>query len=277
MEFEITGIVREKETQWAIPGLLVRAFDKDLFFTDVLGNAVTDRNGHFALGYEGKDFEEIFERKPDIYLEIYGSATARDPGRTGDSPVYSTRNTVRFNAGRREFFMIEIPRDQLGEDSPTDGAHTSPEPGEWKPLIDEYIREHPLDYQYDPDKGFMRPQLVCTSNFGPEIRDLGVGDPGTVTVQVTNQGNGISFNAQVEAYEGPGGYSHSLRDYRLCDYQVLTICPWQTMDVKLRWNRLLEKGRCVGVCFDPFLDPRGFTVVEQYNSHITSIHYGYVY
>jgi hypothetical protein len=277
MEFKITGIVREKETQWPIPGLLVRAFDKDLFFTDLLGNAVTDQNGHFALGYEGQDFGELFERKPDIYLEIYGSATVREPDRPGDSPIYSTGRTVRFNAGRREFFMIEIPRDQLGEDSPTGGTHTSPEPGEWKPVIDEYIREHPLDFQYNPDRGFMSPRLKCTSNFGPEIRNLGVGDSTTVTVRVTNQGNGISFNTQVEVYEGPGGYSHLLRDYRLCDYRVVTICPWQTVDVKLNWNRLLENGRCVGVCFDPFLDPRGFTRVEHFNAHITSIHYGYVY
>jgi hypothetical protein len=277
MEFKITGIVREKETQWPVPGLLVRAFDKDLFFTDLLGNAVTGEDGHFALGYEGDDFQELFERKPDIYLEVYGSATARDPGRTGDSPIFSTRTAVRFNAGRHEFFMVEIPRDQLGEDSPTNGTHPEPEPGEWKPVIDEYIEDHPLDYQYDPDKGFMTPRLECTSNFGPQIRNLGVGDAGQVTVRVTNTGNGISFNAHVEIYEGPGGYNHRLHDYRLCDHRTLTICPWQTVDVDLHWNRLLEKGRVVGVCFDPFMDPRGFTLVEQYNPHITSIHYGYVY
>jgi hypothetical protein len=275
MEFKISGIVREKETLWPIPGLLVRAFDKDLLFTDVLGNAITDHNGRFVLGYERRDFRELFERKPDVYLEIYGSATALDPGRPGDRPIYSTRDAVRFNAGRHEFFMIEIPHDQLGEDAPTNGVHTTPDPGDWKPEIDEYIQDHPLDYQYDPDKGFMSPQFDCTSNFGPEIRNLNVGDAGIVTVSVTNRGNGISFNAHVEAYEGPGGYSHLLRHYRLCDSRTLTICPGQTVDVRLNWNRLLDKGRCVGICFDPFLDPRGFSLVEQYNPHITSIHYGY--
>jgi hypothetical protein len=275
MEFKISGIVREKETQRPVPGLLVRAFDRDLFFTDVLGNSATDANGHFMLGYQAKDFRELFESRPDIYLEIYGSATAQDPGRPGDHPIYSTRGAIRFNAGRHEFFTIEIPHDQLGADSPETDVVVTPEPGTWKPAIDEWIRDHPLDFHYDPDRGFMAARLECTSNFGPEIRDIEVGESTTVTVKVTNRGNGVSFNAIVGAYEGPGGYTHPLPAYRLCDSRVLCICPGQALDVRLNWSRLLEKGRCVGVCFDPFLDPRGFSLVEQYNKHITSIHYGF--
>lgn len=273
MEFKISGIVREKETLRPLPGLLVRAFDKDLFFSDVLGSAVTDADGRFLLGYQEKDFREIFDRRPDIYLEIYGKATASDPGRPGDRPIASTRSTVRFNAGRHEYFVIEIAHDQLGGDAPGSDVVVTPEPGDWKPAIDEWIRRHPVEFQYDPGKGFMAPRLKCTSNFGPEIRRLELGEPGTVTVVVTNLGNGISFNAVVEAYEGPGGYSSPLRAYRLCDSRVVTICPGQTANVGLRWSRQLQRGRCVGVCYDPFLDPRGFTLVEQYNPHITSIHY----
>ncbi len=275
MEFKISGIVREKETRRPIPGLLVRALDRDLFFTDVLGNATTDVNGRFVLGYQAKDFRELFDRRPDIFLEIYGSATARDPGRPGDRPIFSSRNAVRVNAGRHEFFTIEIPRDQLGADSPETDVVVTPEPGAWKPAVDEWVRDHPLDFHPDPDKGFMAPRLKCRSNFGPEIRDLEVGQAATVTVRVTNLGNGTSFNAHVASYEGPGGYTHPLRDYRLCDSRVVGVCPGQTVDVRLNWSRLLEQGRCVGVCFDPFLDARGFSLVEQYNPHITSIHYGF--
>lgn len=273
MEFVIAGVVREKESKLPVPGLLVRAFDKDLLYTDVLGNAITASDGAFSIGYEGRDFRELFEKRPDIYLNIYGSAVARDPSRA-DKPIYTTKSHVRFNAGRREYFRIEIPREQLGDDAPGTRIVHTPEPGEWKGLIDKFIQEHPVDYQYDPDKGFMAPRLECTSNFGPEIRYLGIEDSGTVTVTVTNKGNGISFSAYVEVYEGPWGYTHPLRDYRLCDYEALTINPGQTVDVELRWNRLREAGRIVGVCFDPFLDPRGFHLVEQYNDHITSIHYG---
>ncbi len=273
MEFKISGIVREKETLSPLPGLLVRAFDKDLLFSDVLGSTVTDADGRFFLGYQEKDFREIFDRRPDIYLEIYGRATAVDPGCSGDRPIHSTRGSVRFNAGRHEFFAIEIPRDQLDADASGPVVVVTPEPGAWKPAIDEWVRDHPVNFQYDPGKGFMAPRLKCTSNFGPEIRRLELGEPGTVTVVVTNCGNGISFNALVEAYEGPGGYTAPLRAYRLCDSRALTICPGQTVKVDLRWSRQLQRGRCVGVCFDPFLDPRGFSLVEQYNPHITSIHY----
>jgi hypothetical protein len=242
----------------------------DLLYSDLLGNAITGSNGTFSIGYEGKDFQELFEKRPDIYLIIYGSATAKEPGRLGDRPIYVT-NYVRFNAGRREHFEIEIPREQLGSDAPGMGIVPSPEPGEWKDLIDEYVQSHPVDYQYDPKKGFAAPRLCCTSNFGPEIGNIG--ESTWVTVRVINEGNGISFSAYVEVYEGPVGYTHQLRDYRLCDYRVLTINPGQTVDVKLFWTRLLERGRIVGVCYDPFLDPRGFHLVEQYNPHITSIHY----
>jgi len=273
MEFKITGIVREKESKRPIPGLLMRGFDKDLFFADLLGNAITDSNGTFSIGYEGKDFQELFEKRPDIYLNIYGSTTAKDPGQAGDKPIYTTKRHVRFNAERREFFMIEIPHDQLGEDAPGTGIVSTPEPGGWKSLIDEFIKEHPVDFQPDPDKGFMAPRLDCTSNFGPEIRDLNVGDSTMVTVTVTNKGNGVSFTSYVEVYEGPAGYTHPLSDYRLYDYKIITINPGQTVDVQLNWSRLLPVGRVLGVCFDPFLDPRGFHLVEQCNDHITSIHY----
>jgi hypothetical protein len=275
MEFKITGIVREKESKKPIPSLLVRAFDKDLFYSDLLGNSITDLNGAFSLGYEGVDFQELFDKRPDIYLDIYGSATAHDPGRIGDKPIYTTKRHIRFNAGRREFFLIEISHKDLGEDAPGNGIVASPEPGKWKELIDGYIKEHPIDFQYNPDKGFMAPKLKCTSNFGPDIRDLGLGETATVTVPVTNNGNGISFAAFVEIYEGPAGYTHPLRDYRLCDYKITTINPGQTLNVKLNWNRLLSYGRIVGICFDPFLDPRGFQLVEQFNNHITSLHYSF--
>lgn len=119
MKFKISGIVYEKESRKPVPELLVRAFDKDLIYTDLLGNAETKPDGTFVIGYEGKDFQELFDKSPDIYLDIYGRATAKDPGRAGDKPIFTTKGSVRFNAGRSEHFTIEIPRKQLGADAPT--------------------------------------------------------------------------------------------------------------------------------------------------------------
>src|SRR5512136_10805 len=129
MEFLITGRIRETESKRPVPGLFVRAADKDLLYDDILGNATTKPDGTFAIGYEGSDFRELFERKPDIYLVIYGSETAMDPGRPRDRPLFSTRGHVRFNAGRREHFEILIPRESLGNDAPGRVIVTTPGSG----------------------------------------------------------------------------------------------------------------------------------------------------
>jgi hypothetical protein len=276
MKFEITGIVREKESKRPVPNLLVRAFDKDLFFSDLLGNAITASDGTFALGYEGKDFQELFEKRPDIYLDIFGSATAQDPGLVGDKPIHTTKSCVRFNAGHQEFFLIEILRDKLGEDAPGTGILSTPEQGHWKGLIDDYLATHPIDFQYNSDKGIMTPRLECTADFGPEMRAIAVGDSGMVTVRVTNKGNGISFACYVQVYEGPHVTTVSdnpLQDYRLCDYKIMTINPGQTVDVKLSLNRFLAEGSVVGVCFDPFQDPRGFHLIDYSHDHVTFVNF----
>ena len=70
MSFMITGQVKELEAKHGIPNVAVSAFDKDLLFDDLLGEVVTDENGYFKLVYEGGAFREIFERQPDIYLQI---------------------------------------------------------------------------------------------------------------------------------------------------------------------------------------------------------------
>lgn len=274
MEFKITGLVIEKESKRPVPGLIVRAFDKDLFYTDLLGNAVTAQNGTFELGYEGKDFQELFEKHPDIYLNIYASAAVKDPSRTKDTPIYSTKKHVRWNAGRREHFIVEIPHNQLGEDAPDNGFVHTPAYGKWKELIDDYFKEHPLDFQYNQDLGFMAPLLECkaTKNFG-EMSGLKIGDSTTVSVTVINKGNGISFCTCIETYEGPFGWSHPLQKYRLCDYKIITINPGETLEVKLKWDRSLGDGSIVCICYDPFLDPRGFQIVNSRHDHIDLRHF----
>jgi len=267
MKFKITGVVREKESKTRIPGLLVRSFDKDLFYDDLLGNAITGSDGTFAIGYEGKDFQELFEKRPDIYLVIYGSATTRDPGVAGDMPIYTTKRSIRFNAGRQEHFVIEIPREQLGSDAPGAAIVPTPEPDEWKGLIDEYIRAHPIDYQPDPEKGFAAPKLHI-SLWDRDPKDSpDIGESQWQTFRVTNRGNSTSFSTYVQVYEGGENvFGVPWREFRLCDYRILTIGPGQTIDVKLRFTRQLGFLRCLGLCFDPFLDPPP-PVYVQYDRH----------
>ena len=56
MKFAIMGVIREKESGLGVPGLIVRAYDKDLLYDDMLGSAVTDANGGFGIRYREADF-----------------------------------------------------------------------------------------------------------------------------------------------------------------------------------------------------------------------------
>jgi len=103
--FRIKGIVREKESGVPLPGLFIKAFDKDLLFDDLLGSAVSNKHGEFDIVSELTDFREFFEVRPDIYFKVY-----RGDQRT---LVHTTEDAVRWNAGSISEFEIRIPWEKL--------------------------------------------------------------------------------------------------------------------------------------------------------------------
>jgi len=109
--FKVFGRVTELESGLGVGGLSVKAVDKDLVFDDLLGSASTDKNGNFDINYRGEDFEELFDRQPDIFVQVKSLELKRI--------LYTSENTVRWNAGKKEYFNIQIPRAVLGELSPT--------------------------------------------------------------------------------------------------------------------------------------------------------------
>ncbi|HET9226110.1 MAG TPA: hypothetical protein VFR31_05555, partial [Thermoanaerobaculia bacterium] len=74
---KVNGRVYVKETGAGLPGLHVKAVDKDLFFDDVVGTAVTGTDGRYEITYERKDFSELFERAPDLYLVVRDAQNRR--------------------------------------------------------------------------------------------------------------------------------------------------------------------------------------------------------
>ncbi len=160
---------------------------------------------------------------------------------------------------------------------------TVPLKGEWYTRLRRFLtrrltqreREHEKDEcGRDRRKVVMpRPYLDATSNFAPQISALRVGEAGTITFTVWNDGNYPAWTCYVEIYEGPGGYTHPLSEYELRGRAVITLHPGEKREVTLPWVRLRKSGRVVGIVYDPLLDPRGFTVVGQYDRHITSVHY----
>jgi class 3 adenylate cyclase len=105
--FVILGLLTETETGRPLEHLLVRGFDKDLFFDDSLGEARSDADGRFEIRFTDEFFADVMEKRPDIYLKIF------DP--TGSHELLSTARSVRWNSGAIERFEIEIPKHLIDE------------------------------------------------------------------------------------------------------------------------------------------------------------------
>jgi hypothetical protein len=80
-------------------GLTVRVFDRDRKFDDLLGETETDDNGDFSVTYHERDFKEAGEKLPELYVMV---SDARG------TELYTTRDDVRFRAGRSEYFLIRL-------------------------------------------------------------------------------------------------------------------------------------------------------------------------
>ena len=107
--FKIYGRVLEKESKKGIPGLTVEALDKDLCFDDRLGSVITDKEGNFEIIYAKEDFQELFfDQKPDIYLRIR---------RADGKIIHTTKDKVRYEAGRTEEFIVTIPKKLLEKEA----------------------------------------------------------------------------------------------------------------------------------------------------------------
>jgi hypothetical protein len=172
--------------------------------------------------------------------------------------------------------------DPVGEGEPA----RSPKPGKWSDAIEEWLQRREKERE-EEDEGVEedecgrpqrrprrpRPYLDATSNFGPQITALGAGEAGLVTFTVWNDGNVPAWTRYVELYEGPGGYTSPLAAYALRGRRIITLHPGERREVAVPWVRQQSTGRIVGLVFDPLLDARDFAVVEQFNRHITSVHF----
>lgn len=118
--FKIKGVVKEKESGIALPGLFVKAYDKDLFFDDLLGSAISDERGAFEIVSELADFREFFETRPDIYFKVYR-------GGDGVEALHTTEDAVRWNTGRTSEFEILIPGERFHETGETEVVLTDDE------------------------------------------------------------------------------------------------------------------------------------------------------
>ena len=107
-DFIVYGEVLEKESKKGVHGLTIESFDKDVLTKDdKVGKTVTNEKGSFEIFYGKKDFrDDFFDRKPDIYLIVKNAK---------GEVLYSSKDRVRWNAGKKEKFIVEIPKELLKE------------------------------------------------------------------------------------------------------------------------------------------------------------------
>lgn len=82
-----------------VSGLTVRVFDKDRKLDDLLGEASTDENGDSWVIYHERDFKEMGENLPDLYVMVSDAS---------GKLLYSSRDKVRFEANKSEYFAIRV-------------------------------------------------------------------------------------------------------------------------------------------------------------------------
>lgn len=140
-------------------------------------------------------------------------------------------------------------------------------PGEWKKNIRDYWSRKQYEKGEDaPRIPRLRSFLECSGNLVPQLPQLSLDQPGTLTFTVGNRGNYAAWTCYVELYRGraPLGTNTPLTDYELQDRKIITLQPGETREMNLSFIRFTGLITAVAVCYDPLLDPKDFTVVETH-------------
>src|SRR6202022_1236986 len=105
ISFQIHVQVVAEETRMPLPGLFIKAYDKDLIFDDLLGSAVTGIDGKAEILCQQGDFDEFFDQRPDIYFKVYDGSRKK--------LIFDSSHSVKWNAGRESFFVLFFPLQKL--------------------------------------------------------------------------------------------------------------------------------------------------------------------
>jgi hypothetical protein len=80
-------------------GLRVRVYDKDRKYDDLLGDTTTDEYGDFATIYHERDFADVGEGLPELYVMVEDES---------GNLLYSSRDRIRYDVGRAAYFHVVL-------------------------------------------------------------------------------------------------------------------------------------------------------------------------
>lgn len=133
-KYTIRGTVANQKHQY-LSGLRIEAWDNDLIIDDLLGTALTDQDGKFAIQFDETFYKEIcFDRKPDIYFKVFHK----------DRLIHETKHETLWNVSDAETtvhinvdFSVDDQGPVTGDDYTVSGAVTT-EDG--KPFVNLIVR-----------------------------------------------------------------------------------------------------------------------------------------
>jgi FtsP/CotA-like multicopper oxidase with cupredoxin domain len=103
--YTISGMVREETSGAPVPHVQVRAYDREPPVDDLVGEAVTSKDGRFEISSDKPAFRDFLNESPDVYLDV----------RLPDGRVHSTRHDLRWRAGHLERITIAVPPEAAPE------------------------------------------------------------------------------------------------------------------------------------------------------------------
>lgn len=117
--FVVSGRVFDEQTGVGLPNVVVRAFDMDRKYDDLLGETVTDENGYYAIEYTGEQFKDVLDATPETYIEVKDDA-GNDLFRSTRSFVHKAGASEKIDAaidGRKVESSLALARDrQIGRE-----------------------------------------------------------------------------------------------------------------------------------------------------------------
>lgn len=101
LNYSVAGVVRNYADSEPLPGLRIRAYDKDFFRDQFLGEAKTDANGQYDIRFSREEFTGLLrlERHPDIFVQVFNDH---------DELIYTTENSVVVDAGKHTTLDITL-------------------------------------------------------------------------------------------------------------------------------------------------------------------------